>query len=166
MTLFFCCQAFRIPLYFHFCHFNWYILAWICLGSSHRTPVIPIPRYLFPSVGLRSFQPQVLQLHFDSFFLLSSGILCSGGWHTLHYLVGLTCHFLFFLSFVFLSTDWVPCVNFQMTYLFRYVDLVCCLLALAWFLSQQLRCLILVSLWFLAPVTVICLFINSLSGDL
>ena len=57
----------------------------------------------------------------------------------------------FFLSFVFLSTDWVPCVNFQMTYLFCYVDLVCCLLALAWFLSQQLSCLILVSLWFLVP---------------
>ena len=46
------------------------LLIFFGLGFHKMSFVLPIPRYLFPSSDLESFQPQFYEVHFDLFHSL------------------------------------------------------------------------------------------------
>ena len=59
--------------------------------------------YLFPYMGLGSFQPEFLQIHIQFSFLLLLESLLSIDWHVLYYPIGLFYVTFLFSSFGFLS---------------------------------------------------------------
>ena len=114
--------AFRILT---FCHFN-YVLLWVSLSSYLLgDSVLPISGYPFPSSVSGIFQPQFNQITFSVHFSLSSEMPIM--W-ILVYLV-FSHRSLNLFSFFFFLLFWLgdfPYSNFQITYVFSCITLVCC----------------------------------------